>query len=382
MRLQKEGILYELEDLISLLEQGEEKLIDRLFYYATKLNYVKYTSTLKEAWRISINGLTTPLIETLKSNNEIPDFGPDEDFEQDPIASFGILEAQRHRDRGVTLGMFLGLMKYYCQAYLDLVIEARFEKTNEEYYLLYINRFFDRVELGFCTEWISNPQQKWIEDLQNTNRSMTNEKNKFLTFFESLPNPSFFVNLGNRIENINNSAAKLFGYSNIPGAQYYGEIELEEVPVWMRAEIQSFILSDEDENNFEKSVQTTLGNYYFNIMMKKMLDISAKYSGVIVILNDLTKRKIAEEKLKNSEKNYRNAYNRAKFYRDIFVHDMNNILHNINLSSSLFSISQQNPERDIDIDGTLEILSEQVKRGASLISTIYKLSKIEEMEES
>lgn len=85
--------------------------------------------------------------------------------------------------------------------------------------------------------------------------------------------------------------------------------------------------------------------------------------------------------MKNSEINYRNAYNRANFYQDIFVHDMNNILHNINLSASLLSISQQNSESNINIDETQEILREQVKRGASLISTVYKLSKIEEMDE-
>ena len=52
--------------------------------------------------------------------------------------------------------------------------------------------------------------------------------------------------------------------------------------------------------------------------MKKMLDISTKFSGIIVIINNLTERKITEEKLKNSEINYRNAYNRANFYQDIY----------------------------------------------------------------
>ena len=40
------------------------------------------------------------------------------------MAAFGILEARRHRSRGVTLIMFLGLMKYYRQSYIDLIMQA------------------------------------------------------------------------------------------------------------------------------------------------------------------------------------------------------------------------------------------------------------------
>ena len=38
--------------------------------------------------------------------------GPDDDFTKSEVAEFGVSEAQKHRSRGVTLGMFLGLMKY------------------------------------------------------------------------------------------------------------------------------------------------------------------------------------------------------------------------------------------------------------------------------
>jgi hypothetical protein len=44
--------------------------------------------------------------------NEPPELGPDDDLTIDPIASFGIMEAQRHRSRGVTLSVFLGLAHF------------------------------------------------------------------------------------------------------------------------------------------------------------------------------------------------------------------------------------------------------------------------------
>ncbi len=372
-----ESLSFDVNKLIHLLENGEERLIDRLYHYATELNFVKYTSTLKEAWRISIEGLTKPLINALKTSPSIPDFGPDEDYEKDPIASFGILEAKRHRNRGITLGMFLALMKYYRQSYIDLLKDKNFKKDYENYGELYINRFFDRVELGFCTEWISNPQEKLIEDLQNSNRLMTNEKNKYLTFFESLPNPAFFINLENKVENFNNSAAELLGQSIIPGATYYSEIEYEEIPSWIKRELNDFVSKNDNEFNIEKSIETRKGRRYFNIKMKKMLDISTKFSGTIVILENLTDRISAESKLLESEKRYKNAYDRANFYQDIFAHDINNVLNNVNFSAVLLSSEYQNNRNNVKIEETLERINNQVKRGAYLVSTVLKLSKIE-----
>jgi len=232
--------LYDLQPLIKALENGQDWILERIFNYATTLNFVKYTSTLKEAWRISIEGLTKSLLNVLEESSKIPDFGPDEDFINDPIASFGILEAQKHRNRGITLGMFLGLIKYYRQSYMDLILESGFEKKFEDYYQLYIDRFFDRVEIGFATEWVMTPQEKFIQDLQDTNRVMTNEKNKYLTIFESLPNPAFFINLKNHVENRNNSASILFGFSKVPGTIYYGKKNEDDIPTWMEEELKDF----------------------------------------------------------------------------------------------------------------------------------------------
>jgi len=107
-------------NLQELIVSHEDWLMNRVLQYAKDQQYVKYTSTLVEAWRTSIAGLSQALILSLQKYSSPPDFGPDEDFEKDPITSFGVLEAQRHRSRGVTLGMFLGLMKYYRQELIKI----------------------------------------------------------------------------------------------------------------------------------------------------------------------------------------------------------------------------------------------------------------------
>ena len=105
-----------LSQLKEFVSRHEDWLMGRILYYAKQRGYAKYTSTLKEAWRLSISGLSNSFIEALNTKGDDLEFGPDEDYINDPAAQFGIIEAKRHRERGISLGMFLGLMKYYRQS--------------------------------------------------------------------------------------------------------------------------------------------------------------------------------------------------------------------------------------------------------------------------
>jgi len=99
-----------------ILVSNEEWLMERILDYAKRQGYAAYTSTLKEAWRLSISGLSASIIKALKISFEPPEITPEENISDDELCLFGIIEAQRHRERGVSLSMFLGLMKYYRQA--------------------------------------------------------------------------------------------------------------------------------------------------------------------------------------------------------------------------------------------------------------------------
>lgn len=295
-----------MNELIEWISSHEEWLMQRILDYAKAREYTRYTSTLVEAWRLSISGLSESLINGLKEYNDIPELNPDEDYSKDNIASFGILEAQRHRSRGITLSMFLGLMKYYRKSYIDLILESEFEDNDKNKYIGYIDRFFDRLEIGFSSEWSEITEKGIIEDLQLKNRIMTNEKNKYLTIFDSLNVPMFFLNDKNTIENLNHATSEYFDFYKTSGEKYYEIIKKEVELYFLKDEIKDFIHSKEEKTEFEKSIITKKGLCFFQVKMKRMLDVSGKFFGTVVILNDLTELKNTSELLKESEEKFRN----------------------------------------------------------------------------
>ncbi|MHA1823289.1 MAG: PAS domain S-box protein [Promethearchaeota archaeon] len=100
--------------------------------------------------------------------------------------------------------------------------------------------------------------------------------------------------------------------------------------------------------------------------------------GILCTYEDITKRVNAERALKNSEKKYREAYNRAEFYKDVFAHDVSNILQGILSSAELCHMQENDPS---DLDKLYDIIENQVNRGANLVSNIRKISSIDDREE-
>jgi len=109
-RPRRRGKPLDKQRFIDLVAGSEDWLMRRVLNYAKKRDYARYISTLAEAWRLSIAGLSAPLLKAWHLSDQPPELGPDDNYTRDPIAAFGMLEAQRHRARGVSLSMFLCLM--------------------------------------------------------------------------------------------------------------------------------------------------------------------------------------------------------------------------------------------------------------------------------
>ena len=198
--------------------------------------------------------------------------------------------------------------------------QAGFDKISGELCQLFIDRFFARVEIGFCTEWAGLSGEARDAELQAANRAMTNEKNKYLTIFESLPTPVLFLGLDNRVSNLNHAAAELFRGLQVPGEVYYGAEcpGMVSTVAFLADELKSFLAGQEPECIFEKPIPTLHGPGYFQVKLQRLLDVSQKFQGTIVILNDLTERQRAAEALGESEERYRLLFHSSN--DAVFVH--------------------------------------------------------------
>jgi signal transduction histidine kinase/ActR/RegA family two-component response regulator len=325
------GIVVIMKKLADLISSHEDWLVSRILQYAEDRGYVKYTSTLAEAWRTSIAGLSQPLIMSLDTSSSPPELNPDEDYLSEPIAAFGVMEAKRHRSRGVTLPMFLGLMKYYRQSYIDLVVLNGSKLPDADRCRLFIERFFDRVEIGFLTEWTRQSENSMVADLQTTNRILTNEKNKYLTIFESLANPIIFLNDNDAIENMNYAAQQLFENGSVPGTYYYGHGEKPLPKDWLSNELAEFKSNSNLGLVVQKELTVRNSLRQFEVSIERMLDVSGKFSGTITTLNDITERRRAEQIAQDLIENERKLLQAGKLQSLAVMaggiaHDFNNHL--------------------------------------------------------
>ena len=293
--------------LASLVLDNVPWLMERILEYARQHQYTRYTSTLVEAWRMSIEGLNQSLYEGMARYDSIPELGPDDSFSEDPLTHFGLIEARRHENRGVTLTMFLGLMKYYRQTYHDLLKEKGDNRIAPDDCALFLERCFDRMEIAFCAEWKQGEKSDLVQRLQETSRRMTNEKNTYLTLLESLEGAIIVIN-NNKLMALNSKANDLisaecrtqFNYyqteakqpSNSHGASGHwwlpdheiASIPIENVFPWL----STFLSRNVNEDTI--TIQQKNATRFYDIRKSAMRDVSDKFTGTVLTLVDVTRR--------------------------------------------------------------------------------------------
>lgn len=305
-----------MDALRKLIRDNEDWLMDRILRYAKERDYTRYTSPLQEAWRLSIAGISSSLSSMSERDPEQWELGPDDDFTGDPSAAFGIQEAKLHRKRGVSLSIFLGLLKYYNQSYQELADASDMDQEQKRLARRCIDLFFCRMQIALAQEWSLTDSESLIRELQGANRDMTNEKNKFLTIFESIPSPVVILDLDDQVTDLNTAALRIAREDFRPGSGYYllpdadGQAGGKDGPItgfgqgaaWLRGLLQRFNESDDEQYTDEVMVPTGGGEHAYRAHITFLVDISGKFSGKVAILEDINDRKRAQEERLAREK--------------------------------------------------------------------------------
>ncbi len=84
------------------------------------------------------------------------------------------------------------------------------------------------------------------------------------------------------------------------------------------------------------------------------------------------------DSLETSESKFRKAYEQAEFYKDLFVHDMSNVLTTLQMSTDFYFQHSESPEKGRESNKLKEIIKMQLNNGKRLISNVRTMSKLEE----
>ncbi len=127
----------------------------------------------------------------------------------------------------------------------------------------------------------------------------------------------------------------------------------------------------------EAEVKTPDGRVW-HIKSYPVIDENDKLIGAVEVTSEITQLRLTQEHLKKSEKQYREAYNRSRFYKDLFAHDISNILQGILSSVELITLKSEKGSTINYDDPLIDIIKQQLKRGTRLASNVRKLSELED----
>jgi diguanylate cyclase len=311
--------------LVRQLRTGEDWLVQRVLHFVRIRGFGKYAPTLEEAWRKSVRELNLALEAGLAYHEGPPELGPHMAHDDDPLLLFAMRLARSHRARGTDLPMFMGLFKYYRRAYQELLAQQLQASADFPELRTTLSRLFDRLEQALCLAWTMNTQTEVMADLQDRNRTLTNEKNAYLTVFESLAQAAFLLDTRGRVRNINHEAMRMLGGLDRPGSAYYSQDEEDRSSPAVEDENEAAATRDPDAmigahirqlvpflppiegllgaQTPERALleirgPTSQGLRDFQVSISPMLDLSSRLLGAVVIFQDVTERHELESHLR------------------------------------------------------------------------------------
>lgn len=130
------------------------------------------------------------------------------------------------------------------------------------------------------------------------------------------------------------------------------------------------ISGTEDENLALKSIKIGIQDY----LVKGKINSSLLERS---ILYTLERYRVIEE-LKASKKKILDMLHRINFYKDMFIHDINNIFQSIVSAVQVCSFEMENSDLNLTNIDMLRIIEKEIFRGSKLVSNVRKLSELEE----
>ncbi len=218
-----------------------------------------------------------------------------------------------------------------------------------------------------------------ITERKKAEQLLTESEEKYRALFELAADSIILINVETgEIVDFNQKLLNTLGYTE----EEFNKIRIPDFDLEENEEDYKLHINHIIENGFgvfETRYRTKDGQIRNILVSARAIKLKNK-KFIQSVLHDITELKKAEKKIQKSEEKYREAFNRASLYKDLFAHDINNILQNIQSSAELSLIYQNDPEKLSTLGELLQIIKEQVIRGTKLVSNVRKITELEETE--
>jgi len=216
-----------------------------------------------------------------------------------------------------------------------------------------------------------------VTERKKTEQKLKESEEKYRLITESANDLVCVVNNKLELEYINEGAQKrLTGYSqnetlNQNAMKFIHPDDLENFILLFRKAFAT------GEGVAEGRIKHKDGHYIWMEANGKIFKDKDGESKILIIVRNITNRIIADQKLIKSEELYRKAYDQANFYKELFTHDITNILQTIKSAVELSFIYLNDPKKLKELQGVWNLVNSQINRGNRLVLNVRRLSQIE-----
>ncbi|MFW5895178.1 MAG: PAS domain S-box protein [archaeon] len=253
------------------------------------------------------------------------------------------------------------------------------------------NQYIGNISLTTINDENGNPEyviavMRDITEQKLTEKKLRESEKMFQLVLDNIPQFIYWKDINSVYLGCNENFARVAGIEkpeNIVGKTDYDL-------AWDKSEADSFVEIDQlvmesdtpEYHIIEPQLQAEGKRAWLDTNRVPLHDSKGNVVGVLGTYEDITNRVRAKKALKRSEEKYRQAYNRAEFYKDIFAHDVSNLLQNILTSIELCEMIIGKPDKDEDRKELYEKIKNQVERGEKLVTNVRKLSYLENLEKT
>jgi PAS domain S-box-containing protein len=292
--------------LARALSSSEDALLARVLRTASEADCSGLASMTDADWRVSVLEPVRALAAWLQvSGSEEPRAGSALEAARTTLPG-----ARRQRVQGIPLDVFLACTHCVRTAVLELVGGSAGSERERQAAALRVLSFFDAYERAACADWASLSPAQALAEMQAANRRMTNERARYFTVFQSMAEPAYLVDRDMRVIAVNTALEELYGVPAAallarPCREVLSHSLCDDCPLHRAIEERLPFSGVELQIRVRGENRTVLMSGSF------LGDVSGQYAGGVVLLQDITQRKITELALRASEERYRTIFETA-----------------------------------------------------------------------